>query len=227
MRKAPCIALLAAVTAMVMASGSRAESISGPHNSTQITSVKTDWVDTNTQGIAFPKFDPSLGTLESVELVFNGSMSTTLTVTNTAPSASSGNVRTELAMVVQDAGNHLNGVLGLTDTPTVDILSPKQSFSLTVGQQLPLPTKTASNSSDDIYTDPVILSEFTGSGNINLIATSLTQRTTTITSGNTSTSDVTYGSLSGTVIYTYVPEPVSVTLLGIAAMGLLARRRQA
>ena len=78
--------------------------ISGPFTtSTPIPLTLTDW----SLGLDFPKFNSALGTLISVELDLSGSLSTIITVTNSALSSSSGTAKTEVQYTVQDGGLNL------------------------------------------------------------------------------------------------------------------------
>jgi hypothetical protein len=177
--------------------------------------------------LAFQQFNPLLGTLNSVELQFSSSLTTTLTVINTSESSSSGTVKTELQVSVDDSGDNLLG-----DTPQLDILSPAFAYSLAGGGNISSPLLSKSGSSDNVYTFLNVLTEFTGNGNFSLGASTFTQTDLSNTGGNTSSSQVTDASLTGTVTYTFtdapngVPEPTTMALMGGALIGLgLLRKR--
>jgi hypothetical protein len=186
--------------------------------STPIASSLTDWSST----LAFAQFDPSLGTLTSVELNLSSTLSTTLTVTNEAGSASSGTANTEVEVTVQDFGNNL--------TAPFNVFSPGFSYSLGAGAGTSSGLLTGNNVSDLTYTLGTILTEFTGGGNISLNASTFTQPLLANTGGNTAASQVTDASLTGTVTYTYeaVPEPSTFGLLalGLGALPILRRRQR-
>ena len=83
-------------------------------------------------------------------------------------------------------------------------------------------TKSANSSAYD-YTSSGILAEFTGLGNIVLPTSTQTYTNISYTSGNVSTTNVTYAGTAGQVTYTFtpVPEPSTFALLGAGAIGLL------
>jgi hypothetical protein len=212
--------LAAGAVLAVCATSSLAQSTLGPiTTSTPIPSTLTDW----TGSLAFAQFNPSLGTLDSVTLEFSSTLTTTLTINNTASSASSGSAKTELQVTVQDAGLNLN-------VPELDMLSPAFNYVLGPGgfTTSGLLTKSANDGGNN-YTAAGVLAEFTGLGSISLPASTFTQTDLSNTGGNTSASQVTDASLTGTVEYFYtptaVPEPSTLGLL-VLGLGMLPFRRR-
>jgi hypothetical protein len=186
--------------------------VSGPFaTTTPIPLTLTDW----TSSLAFPQFNPSLGTLLSVQLDLSGSFQTLITVTNTSNSSSSGTAKTEVMFTVQDAGNNLIA-------PEIDILSPSFAYSLPPSGFATSGLLIKNGSSSDLYTLPAVLAEFTGVGSVVLPASTFTQTLLANTGGNTFAGQSTNASLTGTVTYTYeVPEPGTLLLAGISALGLV------
>lgn len=197
---------------VIYATSASAALTSGPFSTTTpISSTLTDWSNT----LAFPKFDPSLGTLISADFTFNSGLSTVLTVTNTGPVTTTGNARTEVIITV-------DGV------EVMDYFSPKQNFSVPVSSSQTLASATATGSGTLTYNTPGVLSPFIGVGSFTLPASTDTATTVTTTAGNSTAAQVTSATLSGTVIYTYeaIPEPTAVLSTAmLLSGGLLLRRR--
>jgi hypothetical protein len=214
---AKTVLFMLALSALVVPGVAGASSISGPFTTTTpVPYTLTDW----TSSLSFPKFNSALGTLVEVDISLTGDMETTVTVTNSSPSSSSGTAQTELQMSVQDAGLNFS-------TPEIDFLSPAYTYSLPGGGQVTsgLLTKTASNTAD--YTASAVLTEFNGPGTIVLPASTFTQTVLSNTGGNTDASQVTEGDLTGTVTYLYnpVPEPATLSLLALGGLAMLRRRK--
>jgi hypothetical protein len=195
--------------------------------STPVPSSSTDWTN---NAFAFTQFNPSLGTLTSVLLSFDGGYSTTITVTDNQATPSSGTANTRIRFFVEDAGLHFasGGLI-------FDMVSPDFSYSLngigdstTSGLMSDQSDGNNYNPYSHSYTSSIILSEFTGTGNILLGAHTWTQTALYNTGGNSSANQVTDAYLDGSVTYTYiasVPEPSSALFLGLGGLALVLRRR--
>jgi hypothetical protein len=190
--------------------------------------LATDW----TNSLAFPQFNPAIGTLQSVALTLSGSLSTKITVTNNAGIGSTGSTKTTVAYTVQDSGNMLQGKNPPGTPPTYEpqltVDSDTFGFQLDAGGQQTSDMLTGSGNSNTTYNAAPILAEFSGNGSITLTASTFTQVIVSLnTGGDTDGSQSTSAGLTGSVTYTYTafPEPSTVALLAIGALGLLARRR--
>ena len=186
----------------------------------------TDWSDS----LAFPQFNPALGTLDGVELMLSSSIDTVLTVTNNdAELNSAGFASTEVQITIDP-----DTLLGAT--PELDIKSSNFYFSdLAPGAQVISDTLTKSGTYDETYILQAILNEFTGTGTIVLPASTFTTTSISFSGGNAAAVQATNASLTGTITYDYTPappqapEPATLTLLGglLIAGGLASRRRTA
>ena len=189
--------LLAVAAVAILTTGSAFAATDGPHTTTTpIAATATDW----TNSLSFPKFNTSLGTLTSVRVQLSGSITTVITVTNSAATPSNGDVQTRVRFTVSTAGNTLTN-----NVPSV--LSDAFTYNLVAGGSVTTGALVKSGTSDNSYVAAGILSEFTGTGSIVLPARTATVTVLSNTGGNTTAAQVTSASLTGTVTYTYTPLP--------------------
>jgi hypothetical protein len=201
-----------------------------------VTSQLTDW----TGNIVLPKFNSSLGLLQSVSISVSDSITTTLTVTNSAATASNGQVNTQVAVGINDplnlfttlgTGVNLVNGGGFATSSLFRTSTNPEAYTLAAGAHSTLAPTTITGSGLASFSQGSILAEFTGSGNLSLSASTLTNTQITNVGGNSSAAQITNASATGTVSYTYIPasqlpEPFSAALLGSAVVGLgLLRRR--
>ncbi len=181
------------------------------NTSTPIALTPTNW----TGSLAFQKFNPTLGILDSVTINLSGYMETTITVSSTANAT--GYAKTSVELSVQDAGGNLN-------VPEITLISPAFNFTNLNGTVVSgLLTK--SGSSSDTYTSSAVLAEFKGIGDILLNAGTFVETLLAFTSGNANASQVTGASLTGSVTYNYtVPEPATIAILCGGAFALFKRK---
>jgi hypothetical protein len=197
--------------------------------STPITNQVTDF----NLPLAFQKFDTFGGTRTLTSILFemtSVSITTQITVTNSAASSSNGIVHTNSVYTFTDPGSFFNYQTNLN--------TPNQAYALTPGQQTTLAQQTASNgtttktinSSDPNWT--AIKAEVTGAGTFNIAASTFTQTIISNSGGNTTAGQTTTGSATGQVTYFYslvgaTPEPGSVGLgIGMGAFALAAAYRR-
>ncbi len=222
------VATLAGFGLLALSPLVNAQTVLGPLANTNGTvSHTTEFTGTGGDVLTFSQFDSTLGTLTGVSLTVNGTISSNISVSNTAATPSSGTVRTESIYSLVDPGSLLN--LG------PDLITASQSYSLDPGQSINIGPFTKSGSDTQSYTLQAILDEFTGVGSISLGLSSVTSTLLGNTGGNTSSNQVTTASASGTVTYTYtqsqgVPEAGTTAVLGLGSLAgagtLMARRRR-
>lgn len=185
-----------------------------PYSDT-LASATTDWSGT----LSFPKFDASLGILNSVQIDLFGTIGSLVTITNNAASETSGRIDINIELSV--SGAHFN-------VPVMNMAIPAYYFTFPAGQSLNSGSLSQSASSSNIFTAPGILSEFTGTETIILNAATLTETSASYTGGNIDFNQITSCGLTGTVIYNYqhelVPEPATMSLLGMGVLSLIRRK---
>ncbi len=182
------------------------------------------------------QFNPSLGTLNSIQIIVGAALSTQLTITNTTSnSPSSGTARTELQVVVDDSPLTLLTNGGYTssgnfaanfNTPELDLLTGTASYNLSAGGSttsglITLQTKTTGNicsgspapvasciTYDSFATNwGAISTEFTGTGNVSLYGGTLTSTLVGNTGGNTNVTQATTAAINATVVFDYTAAP--------------------
>ena len=225
------ILALSALALGLLASAAQADIVTQHYTAT---STLTDWSKTAT----FGKFDTGLGTLISVSFTLDTSIATTLTVTNTSGSSSSGSVRTEVFVALNDPSNNFGFYVPTPPGDVVgnsvsDLLTGTQSYSLTAGQSKTLTQKTATSNATYDYFDGATLTEFSGPGSIDLTLNTFTTTLLSNSGGNTNSSQVTNASGLITLVYTYdvtaIPEPATYAAgFGVIALlgAMVIRRRQ-
>ena len=182
------------------------------------TSIQPDDSQTKT----LPRFDPTLGTLTSVEFDFDGMVSSLVEAYNPATTGTqSVSVDLNLGLSLQNL-DFATSVLGVAYDPAAvsESINHLESKNFNYG-------KTGVSAANGVaVTNPVALLAVTGLSPISFELTGFDLSTTKFVGAN---GDALYSSLmqaNGKVIYTYqpVPEPSSVAALGLGALGLLRRR---
>ena len=203
----------------------------------------TNWDET----LSFSKFDPSLGTLNSISFSLTGEISARIGFENFRTNSSTVTSTAAATITVKDPVSNVVLVQVLPGNTITDLLTgfdfsfnyagtsgrnygyaPSDLVFLTVGQNLGARTATAT-------TNAVhgALSSFIGLDNVLVPVSAVNLTTVTGTGGSiNSTFDTDAGALL-TLIYDYteganVPEPATSALAGIAllVLGAVCRRRQ-
>jgi hypothetical protein len=195
-----------------------------------ISSQLTSW-DKN---LSLPKFNSSLGILSSIDISLSSQMSTAISVANQVGSSSTGIAKTDMQIWLGD--NDFASLFNQgSGNPVLDYYTRGVSFSLAGYQTTNTSTIFASKSANTgLITDSTILQEFTGTGTVDLAASSHPLSTISISSGNATETQVTSAGLTTIITYDYTPltptpEPSSVAMMvgGLAGLGAVLRRRAA
>jgi len=178
----------------------------------------TNWSDT----MMLPLFDPSLGTLTSVKLTLDGSVSGTAKYESldASPALIDLNLQATITLQKPDLSNLVQII------PLANVSENASAFDGTVDFDGASGTTFAglNGSASDMttLTLPADLALFTGVGNINL-PVSGTGSSNGSGAGNLITQFATSAGATAKVVYTFepVPEPTSFALAGLGMAGLL------
>ncbi len=169
------------------------------------------------------QFDASLGTLNSVTVTLDGRVLSTASLLNEA-------AQTQIFGFVSTENFFLTGPGSIFQTFQAPLFSHAPS-PIGSGEVIDLGTKDLSDSLTFSATD---LAAFIGTGSVDFTCTTAISNTQTGGGGNILIQQQTTAGCGLTVVYDYtqgqdpgtVPEPGSLALLGVAALGAFAARRR-
>ena len=211
--------LIGAVLPLALAAAAQAGTITYNAGTTPATVGFGNQNTEVTTNLTIPKWNPATfpgSTLTSVSITITAGIAGSITLTNNDVSSQTGSASTLMTPTLKDS---LNNVIVLTPS----------SVSYTTGSQTiaagaTVPFTNLSNTGFLTGTQTSNLSQYTGTGNLSLPYSTSTSLNVAFGGGNVGAQQATQTSAAVSVTYTFVPEPASLGLLGLGALGLLARR---
>lgn len=171
-------------------------------------------------------FDTNLGTLNSVTLTLNGSMTTTLTALHTSSGPANGSITGSVDLL-------FSSNLGSLDLSAVMLgLTATTGLIRNLDPNTPLPVGPLTDTDTVVLTPTSSIFAVAGGGQFSISCESFSGIGASGFNGNAQATQSTTAGCGASIAYDYtpttnkVPEPASMALVGLGMMGLAAIRRR-
>lgn len=234
---------LAGLLALSLASGASAQVVNTICFEDHIPLTSTNWGPGGPPSpLEVPKFDTSLGTLNSIEITFGGEVISDFKIDNESPQTqSSGTATAQSRLRLFDPSNNViftvNPASAAVAFGPLAVDEPADGNGDFLGPDATaLPAVSGSGSDSIVLTDAANLALFSGLGNIQLPVEARAQSFVEENTGNFASLILTQASADLEVCYTYttvpqqdVPEPGGWAVMGlglVTGLGMLRRLRK-
>ena len=215
---------LAIAFAVVAGLSLRADTISYTNS---FPSTLTEWSTT----LNVPQFNPSLGTLSSIDITLSSGINSVLHITNNVGTSSYGTEASDLQIFVTNPGSY--DLFGTGGAPVIDATTGSFHYNLvgSMGWGTNSPALSTTGGADTgSITDSSTLALFTGTGTEGLPTSTITLLSGSH-NGNQTQINETSANLQSVITYGFtaapVPEPTTFAMIGagLASLGMVWRRR--
>jgi hypothetical protein len=186
-----------------------------------IVKTKTEINQTGT----LAKFDSNLGELTGATLIIYGAADFSVQATNNSPQSQTARIGSTTSLFITSSETALNNLIQ-SENESIDLAYRTPLTTFASGETINFgPITDEEQFSYDLA--PILASlQSNGAGSFTINVESMSGLSIVGGGGNLSASQFTIAGAGAKIVYSYVPEPSSALLCGIAGLGLIVRRRR-